>query len=204
MPTPSETVVTYEIIYLRRENVMAQKHISGEWWYVEKQPCRHQGLWKMGSRCSRDPSKDSPPSCGADYGEVAVSWHQRSTYTPWTAPHQSRWCLKDIVTLWKIQNGASFLPRSVTSWRTYAAAVCSVGLHPVEETLLEQFVKNCSPWKGLMMEKFRGLSPMGGSTRTGGGSEEFYLWGGRSSRDSMWWTDCSPHFLFPVPLWGKL
>lgn len=44
MPIPSEIVVTYEIIYLRGEKVTAQKHISGEWEYVEKQPCRHQGL----------------------------------------------------------------------------------------------------------------------------------------------------------------
>ncbi|GAB0192392.1 zinc finger and BTB domain-containing protein 5 [Grus japonensis] len=28
------------------------------------------------------------------------------------------------------------------------------GLHPMEETMLEQFVKDCSLWERLMLEKF--------------------------------------------------
>ncbi|GAB0205320.1 hypothetical protein GRJ2_002997600 [Grus japonensis] len=28
------------------------------------------------------------------------------------------------------------------------------GLHPVGETMLEQFMKDCSPWERLMLEQF--------------------------------------------------
>lgn len=42
----------------------------------DKQLCRHQGQWKkMGKRCSRQQSRDSPAAFRGNYGEAAVPLH---------------------------------------------------------------------------------------------------------------------------------
>ena len=56
------------------------------------------------------------------------------------------------------------------------------GLHPVEEPMLEQFMKNYSPWEGLTLEKFvEDCHFTGGTLRCSGGKEQ----GGKSSRDCV-------------------
>ncbi|XP_005042109.1 PREDICTED: ras-related protein Rab-31 [Ficedula albicollis] len=54
--------------------------------------------------------------------------------------------------------GITLLAQLVTSWRTHTGSVPE-GLHPTEETVLEQLVKSCTPWEGLTCEE---SSPCGG------------------------------------------
>ncbi|GAB0183826.1 EH domain-containing protein 4 [Grus japonensis] len=98
---------------------------------------------------------------------------QISTCSPWKTPHQSRWMhLKEAVTLWEAHAGAGFWqdlwPHGERSprWSRFAGRTCDpVGdpwwsslflkdCTPWKGLMLEQFMKNCSLWEGLMLEKF--------------------------------------------------
>ncbi|GAB0188839.1 hypothetical protein GRJ2_001349200 [Grus japonensis] len=96
-----------------------------------------------------------------------------STCSPWRTPHQRRWRhLKEAVAHGKPMleqvPGRTCGPveRGAHARAGFAGRTCDPvgdptleqfapeGLHPVEETMLEQFVKDCSPWEGLTLEKF--------------------------------------------------
>ena len=74
------------------------------------------------------------------------------------------------------------------------SSLCLKGCTPWEEPTLENFMKNCTPWERLMLEKFVENCLLWEEPHAGAGEEckESSSWGG-SGRDSVWWSDHSPH-----------
>lgn len=159
-----------------------------------------------GKRCSRHWSRDPPLVCGEDHGEAGcvLASSQRlliphavsegpqtraggcpkNDVTPWEAHAAGAGSWQDMCTHGdKSPCWAGLMAGPMTPWRIYIGAVCCWRTVPLGKgPMLEQFVKNCSPWEGLTLEKFVEWPHNG----TGEG------WGGRSSRENVWWTDHNP------------
>jgi len=181
----------------------------------KKQLCRHQGQWRRkGRRCSRRWSRDSPAAHGEDHGEAVCPpaacggpWWSRDSPADYGGPtseqvdapeggcgpvESPRWSrlLPGPVDLWREKprleqvcwqdlwpRGGPKLKHSVPE-----------GLHPMGMTRAGAVHEELQPVGRTHVGEFRGeLSPVGRTPSSG------RVWGRRSSRDNMWWTDFNPH-----------
>ncbi|GAB0182455.1 hypothetical protein GRJ2_000710800 [Grus japonensis] len=169
------------ITYLRRRKTLRERELLQPERGVRrcKKLCRHQGQCRRrGRRCSRRRSRDPPAAHGEGHGEAGcppaahggrMRGCRDSTCSPWRTPRWSRWRhLKEAVahgkpTLEQVP-GRTCAERSPRQGR-FAGRTCDPmgdptleqsapeGLHPMGETMLEQFVKDCSPWERLTLEQ---------------------------------------------------
>ena len=183
----------------------------------EKPLCRHQAQWRRrGRRWSRRWSRDSPAVNGEDHGEAGCApaahggprWN-RYSFAAYGGPHaRAGGCRKAAVTPWRLHSGVGswqdlwpcgergahagedFLAGLVTLWGTHSGAAFSWRTAPHRKDLHWR-----SSWRTAAHGKdshwrssWGGLSPVGETPCWSKGR----MWGGRSSRDNVWWTDHNP------------
>jgi len=128
--------------------------------------------------------------------EAAIPWEPTLEQAPArtcrsmeTEAHTRAGLPEGLVTLWGTHAGAAYSWRTAPSgkdslrgslWRAAARG----------KDMLRQFVENSLPWEG----------PHAGA---GEECEESSAWGGRSSKDNVWWTDHNPHSPSPWAARGE-
>ena len=121
---------------------------------------------------------------------------QISSFRPGRTPHQIRWvteggCDPMESPCWSRFAGRACDPVGDPHWSILFLKDCT----PWKGSMLELFMKNCSPWEGRTLEQFMENSLLWEGPHAGAGAEceESSPWRGRSGSNDVWWTDCKPH-----------
>ena len=147
---------------------------------------------------------------------------QISTCSPWRIPHHSRGMPEKGCDPVESPCWSRLLAGPVAPWREEPTQVCWQDLWPRGGPTLEQPVpEGLHPVEGIHTAAICEELQLVGRTHVGevcGGlclpwegphvgageeCEELSPWGGRNSRDTVWWTDHSPHSLSPCTAEGE-
>lgn len=124
---------------------------------------------------------------------------QRSTWGPWRAPSRAGGYPRHAVTLWKVYwqdlwpmgdpCWSSLLLRGCTLLEGTHTGAGSEELQPLGRT--SSWRKDCLLWEGPHIGAVEECE------------EESFLWGERSGKNSVQWTNCSPCCPSPLHYWGE-
>lgn len=146
-------------------------------------------------------ARDSPEVCGADHGEVSVPLQPVEVHGGAWRRSQSRCMPEAAAILLETHTGAGSWKnlwnhgKSSPHWSRSAGRTFDPTVDPCFSSLffkdcilwkgpMLEFVKTCSSWEGLILEKFMEDCCLWEGSHGGAGEEcESSSWGGRNSKD---------------------